>query len=111
MVVLYALIALAVIGLLAGVHGYLWRRLVRDTTTRGGWARRTGTVAAFVLPLVSVGALIAGRAGFALQRALAWPGYLWLALVLYLTLALPAGEAVRPPPRRCRTATGLGRGT
>ncbi|MGA6155463.1 metallophosphoesterase [Stenotrophomonas sp. NPDC087984] len=98
MVVLYVLIALAVIGLLTGVHWYVWRRLVGDTTARGGWARRTGTGAAFVLPLMSVGAVISGRAGapFALQRVLAWPGYLWLALLLYLTLALLVGEAVRP---------------
>ncbi|MEU7621081.1 metallophosphoesterase [Streptomyces hygroscopicus] len=98
MVVLYVLIALAVVGLLAGVHWYVWRRLVHDTTARGGRARRAGTTAAFALPLISVGALIAGRSGapFALQRVLAWPGYLWLALLLYLTLALLAGEAVRP---------------
>ncbi|MDW6062034.1 metallophosphoesterase [Streptomyces sp. FXJ1.4098] len=102
MVVLFALVALAIVGLLAGVHWYLWRRLVRDTTARGGRARRAGTVAAVVLPLISVGALVSGRAGapFALQQALAWPGYLWLALVLYLTLALLAGEAVRPLLRR-----------
>ncbi len=98
MVGLYVLIALAVIGLLTGVHWYVWRRLVGDTTARGGWARRMGTAAAFVLPLMSVGAVISGRAGapFALQRVLAWPGYLWLALLLYLTLALLVGEAVRP---------------
>ncbi|WP_275561818.1 metallophosphoesterase [Streptomyces sp. 5-6(2022)] len=98
MVVLYVLIALVVVGLLTGVHWYVWRRLVRDTTARAGWARRTGTAAAFALPLISVGALVAGRAGapFPLQRALAWPGYLWLALLLYLTLALLVGEAVRP---------------
>ncbi|GAA3363617.1 metallophosphoesterase [Streptomyces antimycoticus] len=98
MVVLYVLIALAVVGLLTGVHWYVWRRLVGDTTARGGWVRRTGTAAAFVLPLMSVGAVISGRAGapFPLQRVLAWPGYLWLALLLYLTLALLVGEAVRP---------------
>ncbi|WP_254886214.1 metallophosphoesterase [Streptomyces sp. NA02950] len=80
------------------MHWYLWRRLVRDTTAPGGLARRAGTVAAFVLPLTTVGALVAGRAGapFALQRTLAWPGYLWLALVLYLTLALLVGEGLRP---------------
>ncbi|MEV8056302.1 metallophosphoesterase [Streptomyces antimycoticus] len=98
MVVLYVLIALAVVGVLTGVHWYVWRRLVGDTTARGGWARRTGTAAAFVLPLMSVGAVISGRAGapFPLQRVLAWQGYLWLALLLYLTLALLVGEAVRP---------------
>ncbi|MFB6440752.1 metallophosphoesterase [Streptomyces sp. NPDC056411] len=41
--------------------------------------------------------MLSGRAGlpFPLQQALAWPGYLWLALLLYLALALLAGEAVR----------------
>ncbi|MFI0780007.1 metallophosphoesterase [Streptomyces sp. NPDC021212] len=98
MVVLFVLIALAVVGLLVGVHWYVWRRLIRDTTAPGGRARRTGTAAAFTLPLITVGALVAGRTGvpFPIQRALAWPGYLWLALLLYLTLALLAGEAVRP---------------
>ncbi|WP_055546820.1 metallophosphoesterase [Streptomyces sp. NBRC 110028] len=98
MVVLFVLIALAVVGLLVGVHWYVWRRLVRDTTAPGGRARRTGTAAAFALPLISVGTLVAGRTGvpFPVQRVLAWPGYLWLALLLYLTLALLVGEAVRP---------------
>ncbi|MGW2177425.1 metallophosphoesterase [Streptomyces sp. NPDC001732] len=91
-----------VLALFGGVHRYLWCRFVRDTTTRGGALRRAGTVAAFVLPLLSLGALVSGRAGapFPLQQALAWPGYLWLAAVLYLTLALLVGEAVRPVLRR-----------
>ncbi|MFG3531517.1 metallophosphoesterase [Streptomyces sp. NPDC047917] len=93
---------IVVLALLAGVHRYLWRRLVGDTTAEGSAMRRAGTVAAYVLPLLSVGALVAGRAGapFRLQQVLAWPGYLWLAAVLYLTLALLAGEAVRPVLRR-----------
>ncbi|MES9504810.1 metallophosphoesterase [Streptomyces sp. NPDC000609] len=97
-----AVAVLAVLALLAGVHRYLWRRFVGDTTARGSALRRAGTVAAYVLPLLSVGALVAGRAGapFWLQRVLAWPGYLWLAAVLYLTLALLVGEAVRPLLRR-----------
>ncbi|MFH8368509.1 metallophosphoesterase [Streptomyces sp. NPDC018031] len=98
MVAVFVLIAVAVLGLLAVVHWYLWRRLVRDTTAPGGRARRVGTWAAFALPVISVAALVSGRAGapFTLQRVLAWPGYLWLAMVLYLTLALLVGEAVRP---------------
>ncbi|MCX4845822.1 metallophosphoesterase [Streptomyces sp. NBC_00893] len=93
---------IVVLALLAGVHRYLWRRLVGDTTAEGSALRGAGTVAAFVLPLLSVGALVSGRAGapFWLQRVLAWPGYLWLAVVLYLTLALLVGEAVRPVLRR-----------
>ncbi|WP_326618919.1 metallophosphoesterase [Streptomyces decoyicus] len=94
---IFALIVVPVLGLFVGVHRYLWCRLVRDITTPGSRPRRTGTAAAFVLPLTTLAALPAERAGapFPLQQALAWPGYLWLALVLYLTLALLVGEVVR----------------
>lgn len=107
--------AVAVLALLVGVHRYVWRRLVGDTTAPGSALRRAGTVAAYVLPLLSVGALVSGRAGapFPLQRALAWPGFLWLAALLYLTLALLVGEAVRPLLRRllARRAGGADAGT
>ncbi|WP_327122258.1 metallophosphoesterase [Streptomyces sp. NBC_01341] len=98
----FVLVAVAVLALLVLVHRYVWRRLIGDTTEPGGPARRAGTAAAFVLPLLSVGALVSGRTGFpfAVQQVLAWPGYLWLAALLYLTLALLAGEAVRPVLRR-----------
>ncbi|MDX3094087.1 metallophosphoesterase [Streptomyces sp. ME19-03-3] len=93
-----AIVALAVVlSLLGGVHYYLWRRLVRDVSAPGGWWRRTGTVLAVVLPLLSLGALAGGRALPPVAgRWLAWPGFLWLAALLYLTLAVLAGEAVRP---------------
>ena len=101
-VVGFALVAVAALALLVGVHRYVWRRFVGDTTTPGSPWRRAGTVAAYALPLLSVGALVSGRAGapFRLQQVLAWPGFLWLAALLYLTLALLVGEAVRPLLRR-----------
>ncbi|MFI8999661.1 metallophosphoesterase [Streptomyces sp. NPDC053541] len=91
-----------VLGLLGTVHWYVWRRLVRDLTAPGGAARRIGTGLAVLLPLLSVGALVSGRAGapFVLEQALAWPGFLWLALLLYVTLALLATEPLRPLLRR-----------
>ncbi|WP_411082136.1 metallophosphoesterase [Streptomyces sp. cmx-18-6] len=94
----FVLVALVVLALLASVHRYVWRRLVGDTTAPGSTMRRVGTVAAFVLPLLSLGAMVSGRAGFPfrLQQVLAWPGFLWLAALMYLTLALLVGEAVRP---------------
>ncbi|WP_432141518.1 metallophosphoesterase [Streptomyces sp. bgisy084] len=119
---IFALILVPVLGLFFGVHRYLWCRLVRDTTTPGSRPRRTGTTAAFVLPLTTLAALLAGRAGapFPLQQAVAWPGYLWLALVLYLTLALLVGEVVRAiwlralpadePPARATSPTGPAHG-
>ncbi|MFD0420222.1 metallophosphoesterase [Streptomyces parvus] len=94
----FALVALVVLALLGAVHRYVWRRFVGDTTAPGSRLRRAGTVAAFVLPLLSVGAMTSGRMGapFWLQQVLAWPGFLWLACLLYLTLALLVGEVVRP---------------
>ncbi|WP_434595460.1 metallophosphoesterase [Streptomyces sp. A5-4] len=102
MVVVGILLGLVVVALLAGVHWYVWRRLVRDTTAPGGLPRRAGSVTLVVLPLLMVGALVSGRAGapFWFQQVVAWPGYLWLAVLLYLTLALLVGEVVRPLLRR-----------
>ncbi|MFD1830489.1 metallophosphoesterase [Streptomyces desertarenae] len=102
MVVVYAGVALLVVCVLVAAHWYLWRRLVRDVSRRGGWYRRVGTALVVLLPLTTVGSQVVGRsdAPFALKRILAWPGYLWLALLLYLLLALVVGEAVRPLLRR-----------
>ncbi|RLL70594.1 metallophosphoesterase [Streptomyces sp. Z26] len=96
------LVAVVLIALLAVVHRYLWRRLVRDVSAPGGWWRRVGTVLAYVLPVLSLGAFVTRQAGtpFVVQQALAWPGYLWMALLLYLLLALWAGELVRLALRR-----------
>ncbi|MFJ6510995.1 metallophosphoesterase [Streptomyces sp. NPDC091406] len=114
----FALVALVVLALLGAVHRYLWRRFVGDTTAPGSALRRAGTVAAFVLPLLSVGAMTSGRVGapFWLQQVLAWPGFLWLACLLYLTLALLVGEVVRPVllrvlARRDARAAGAESGT
>ncbi|WP_406303365.1 metallophosphoesterase [Streptomyces sp. NBC_00885] len=98
MLVVVLLVVIGVVALLAGVHWYVWRRLVRDTTAPGGVARRVGTAAMWALPLLSVAALVSGRAGapFWLERVVAWPGYLWLAVLLYLVLGLVVGELVRP---------------
>ncbi|MGW2229377.1 metallophosphoesterase [Streptomyces formicae] len=102
MAVLLVLVGLAVLAAFAALHWYVWRRLVRDTTTPGSLARRVGTVVVVAAPVVMVAALVTERAGapFWLQRVLAWPGFLWMALFLYLVLALVVGEAVRPLLRR-----------
>ncbi|GGU35885.1 metallophosphoesterase [Streptomyces lavendofoliae] len=108
---LVSLVLVVVVGLLGAVHWYVWRRLVRDVTAPGGTARRLGTIALVVLPLLSLGALMAGRAGapFWLQRVVSWPGFLWLALLLYVVLALVVGEAVRPLLRRALDRRGAAR--
>ncbi|MCL6674418.1 metallophosphoesterase, partial [Streptomyces panaciradicis] len=99
MIIVFALLAL---GVLVGANWYLWRRLFRDTTRRAGPARRAGAALIAGGWALAVGALVAERAGapFWLQQVLAWPGFLWLALSVYLLLAVVAGEVVRPLLRR-----------
>ncbi|MBD0839257.1 metallophosphoesterase [Streptomyces sp. TRM68416] len=99
MVFVFVLLAL---GVLVAANWYLWRRLFRDTTAGPGWVRRTGVAVVAGGWALAVGALVAERTGapFWLQQTLAWPGFLWLALSVYLLVALVAGEAVRPLLRR-----------
>ncbi|WP_245663979.1 metallophosphoesterase [Nocardia arthritidis] len=104
MVVKSVLVGVAVLVLVAvvvltivGAHWYLWRRLVRDTTAAGSRARRVGTAIVLAWPLLLLGATVAelASAPFAVVRIIAWPGYLWGALFVYLLLALAVGEPIR----------------
>jgi predicted MPP superfamily phosphohydrolase len=89
-------IFLLLLGVPCGLaHLYLWKRLVRDTTTtpRG---RRLGTAAVVGMFLILFAGLAGGRfLGPELGAVLAWPGYLWLAMTLYLTLLLAVLEVPR----------------
>src|SRR4051794_31931492 len=82
-------LALVVVGL---VHLYLWKRLVRDTL-RPGWRRRLGTVLAVLLAVLVPATLIGTRTGYA--EWLAWPGYVWLAVMFYLLVTLVVMEVPR----------------
>jgi predicted MPP superfamily phosphohydrolase len=89
-------VLLAVVLLVVGaIHWYLWKRLVKDTTrTRRG--RRVGTVLAVLLTLV-IPATVAGSRALphARQAIVAWPGFLWLALMFYLLVTLALLELPR----------------
>ncbi|RKN46286.1 metallophosphoesterase [Micromonospora endolithica] len=77
------------LGLITGlIHLYLWKRLVRDTTTPGR-GRRVGGITALVLALLVPATLMGTQAGL---YWLAWPGYLWLAVMFYLLVLLVALE-------------------
>ncbi|MFI6930110.1 metallophosphoesterase [Streptomyces sp. NPDC050287] len=102
MVILFVLLALAVLAVLVAANWYVWRRLFRDTTRGPGLARRAGAVLIAGGWALAIGAVVSERAGapFWLQQVLAWPGFLWMALSIYLLLAVVAGEVVRPLLRR-----------
>ncbi|WP_068064970.1 metallophosphoesterase [Nocardia xishanensis] len=98
MIVVVVLVGFGVLAVFGGLHWYLWRRLVRDTTAPRTAPRRSGTAVLVAGPLLLLGASVGDSAGlpFPLVRVIAWPGYLWGALVVYLLLALLVGEALRP---------------
>ncbi|WP_229811260.1 metallophosphoesterase [Streptosporangium pseudovulgare] len=74
------------------VHYYLWRRLVKDTTVPG---RARVVLTAALVALAAL--LIVMRAGERLTwgHLLAWPGYLWLAVMFYLFVFLVVLEIPR----------------
>ena len=77
-VILSALVAL--------MHWYVWKRLVKDVTRRGA-VRRAATVAFVLLACLVFATLILGRTVPPdVARWFTWPGYLWFALLVYLFL-------------------------
>ncbi|MGE2721777.1 metallophosphoesterase [Mycolicibacterium celeriflavum] len=85
---------------LALMHVYLWKRLVKDTT-RPGRTRWMLTTALLGLAGLLVAALFLPRAfGPADAGWYAWPGYVWFGVAAYLLLTLLALEPVRLVLRR-----------
>jgi predicted MPP superfamily phosphohydrolase len=77
------------------MHVYLWKRLIKDTTRPSG-LRRLLTVALVALMALLVATLVLPRViGIEKTSWLAWPGYLWFGLVVYLFLTSLALEPVR----------------
>ncbi len=87
---------IVVLGTVLGLmHLYVWKRFVKDTTRRGRtrWAL-TGVLAALLAVLVAT--IVVPRVfGWREPPWLAWPGYVWFGLVVYLFLALLVTEPVR----------------
>ncbi|QWB23498.1 MULTISPECIES: metallophosphoesterase [Streptomyces] len=116
MAIVFVLVALLVLAVVVTANWYVWRRLFRDTTRGPGLTRRAGAVLIAGGWALAITALVAERSGapFWLQQTLAWPGFLWLALSIYLLLAVLAGELVRPLLRRfleCRDRSRTDPGT
>jgi uncharacterized protein len=84
-----------VLAVVAGIHYYLWLRLVR-ATTRPGRGRRLGTLAVVLFALLIVGAQAGARTlPHSVGTPLAWAGYLALALMFYLSVVLLVLEVPR----------------
>lgn len=81
--------------ILALIHLYLWKRLVKDTT-RAGRVRRILTAVLLGLLALLFATLVAPRVlGVRESDWFVWPGYLWFGLAAYLFLTLLVLEPVR----------------
>ncbi|MGW0929698.1 metallophosphoesterase [Streptomyces sp. NPDC002644] len=100
--VVFVLVALLALAVLAALHWYMWRRLVRDTTVPRSLARRLGT-AVFLLAVVLLFGAMTSRGEtlpFSVRQVVAWPGFLWMAVMIYVPMALVVTEPLRPLLRR-----------
>jgi predicted MPP superfamily phosphohydrolase len=101
------LFVLLVVTLVALVHLYLWKRLVRDTTAPGRVRLAGNWVMLGLLVLVFVTLVGSRFVGPKVSRWFAWPGYIWLGLMFYLVLFLLLLELPRLALRRWSRGTPL----
>ncbi len=84
-----------VLAVLAGVHRYLWIRLVRDTGLTPRW-RRVATWALVVLALTLPATMALSRhLDPDVARRLLFLPYLWMGMLLYLVLVCLTGDLLR----------------
>jgi predicted MPP superfamily phosphohydrolase len=84
-----------ILTIVAGVHFYLWIRLVRDTALPSPyrpWVTGALLGLAVLLPLPL---LIARRVSVASSRWLAWPAYLWMGFMFLLFVLLLTSDVLR----------------
>ncbi|HET6279729.1 MAG TPA: metallophosphoesterase [Polyangia bacterium] len=82
------------IGVIGGLHYYLWARLVRDTRLPAPW----NTIALGVLLALGAAiptAMFVGRLYPALRRFLVWPAYTWIGVMFLLFITLLGGDILR----------------
>ena len=100
---------IVVLGTVLGLmHLYVWKRLIKDTTT--GRVRLALTAALVALLTLLIATLLLPRLlGWREPSWFAWPGYAWFGLVVYLFLTLlvlePVRLALRPWRRAPKPAT------
>jgi predicted MPP superfamily phosphohydrolase len=88
-----AFIAIALL-LLAGIHYYIWLRLVRDPQLPAPW-NAIASVVLVALGASAPAALFLGRDHPALRKALIWPAYVWLGTMFLLFTTLVVLDGLR----------------
>jgi predicted MPP superfamily phosphohydrolase len=89
------------------LHGYIWFRMVRSTTTPGRVRRRLTWLVVALGLLIAVAVPLGSQLSLAVAAPLEWAAFSWLGIAFYLFLALLVLEPVRLVARlaeRRRTA-------
>jgi uncharacterized protein len=82
------------IAILAGIHCYIWMRLVRDPRLPAPW-NGISTAALIVLAVGLPASLLLGRHFPDLRRVLAWPLFIWLGVMFLLLCILVSIDGAR----------------
>ncbi|MCX4474854.1 metallophosphoesterase [Streptomyces cellulosae] len=82
-------------GASALVHWYLWRRLIQDTALGARTARYGARVLAVLAVLPPLAMATTRDLPQHIGRWIAWPGYVWLALMMYVTITVLLAEPLR----------------
>jgi predicted MPP superfamily phosphohydrolase len=91
---------IVIVGTVLGLmHCYIWKRLIKDTSRGGARWALTAVFAALLVLLVCT-LLLPRLFGWREPAWLAWPGYVWFGLIVYLFLSLLVTEPVRITLRR-----------
>src|SRR6266404_2894498 len=82
------------IGIIGGLHYYLWARLVRDTRLPAPWnAIALGALLALGAAIPT--AMFLGRIYPALRKFLVWPAYIWIGVMFLMFVSLLGGDILR----------------
>ncbi len=93
---------LGAVAITIAVHGYLYRRLIRDTDLPPPWRKRariTMFLVAALLPAGMVGLLMMRQAPRSVAAPLMWCAFGWVGLLLFLLPMMLLGDAVRAAAR------------
>ncbi len=89
----FAFIAIAV-SLLAGIHYYLWARLIRDPRWAAPWVTVGGTLLSLLAASIPL-SLFLGRGDGGYRRGFVWGGYVWLGVMFLLFTVVLSTDLLR----------------
>ena len=82
------------LSLLAGIHYYLWARLIRDPRWAAPWITVGGTLLSLLAASIPL-SLILGRGRGHFRGKFVWLGYFWLGVMFLLFVAVVSTDALR----------------